>query len=726
MTLLAVVICGTSTAQLHWESLVLETNTWKYLAAISEPASNWYQGGFVDTGWSSGVGGIGFGDSDDATVVGACNSLYMRTQVTIPDLSVVKELVLDIDYDDAFVLYINGIECARSANVTGALPAFNAALSVDHEARLYTGGLPERFTLKTSSLVAGVNTFALQILNKGITSTDLSARVFVQANINAAGTVFNTTPTWFSEPVTFETSNLPFIFVNTNGKTIIANTKIMADMKVLNSISEVNNVNDTVFEYNGKVGIEIRGNSSSGFPKKSYTVETRLDDTTSLNVKLLGLSKENDWVFHGPYPDKTLMRNVLAYNLGNKTGRWSPKTHFFELFINGTYSGVYALVEKIKNDKNRLNLADLNPIDTIGDGLTGGYILKLDRPESTDLEGRDYWISPYRAPTTLQQREYFLHVDPDGDDIKPVQHNYIKNYITGFENALYSDNYMDRTLGYYNYVDLISFVDYYIITELSRNLDGYRISTLLYKDKDSKGGKITMGPFWDYDISFGNANFFSAGNTSGWVVDGMGNGDSYAMPFWWKKFRLDPIFNSYLKRRWNEHKANFINPTYLNALIDSCANDLRTAQKRNFQTWNILNTYVWPNNYVGGTYANELTYLKNWLNDRIIWMDGQIQPIADIVQSVPGTESISAEVLTYPNPFVEDINFKCWLPAGGQLRIEVYDMLGKQLLLFDEQVNEGIHTIPLNVSRDMYPGNVFMYQIKLDGKIQSNGKIMRM
>lgn len=726
MTLFAVVMCGTSTAQLHWESLVLESNTWKYLVATSEPASNWYQTSFVDTGWSSGAGGLGFGDSDDATVVGSCNSLYMRTNVTISDLSVIKELILDIDYDDAFVLYINGVECARSANVTGALPAYNAALSVDHEAKMYTGGLPERFTLKTSSLVAGVNTFALQILNKGITSTDLTARVFVQANVNAAGTVFNTTPSWFSEPVTFETSNLPFIFINTNGKTIIANTKIMADMKVLNSISEANNVNDTVFEYNGKVGIEIRGNSSAGFPKKSYTVETRLDDTTSLNVKLLGLGKENDWVFHGPYPDKTLMRNVLAYNLGNKTGRWSPKTHFFELFLNGTYSGVYALVEKIKNDKNRLNLADLNPIDTIGDALTGGYILKLDRPEATDLEGRDYWTSPYRAPTTLQQKEYFIHVDPDGEDIKPVQHNYIKNYITDFENALYSANYMDRILGYYNYVDLISFVDYYIITELSRNLDGYRISTFLYKDKDSKGGKITMGPFWDYDISFGNANFFSAGNTSGWVVDGMGNGDAYAMPFWWKKFRLDPIFNSYLKRRWNEHKANFINTTYLNTLIDSCANDLRTAQKRNFQTWNILNTYVWPNNYVGGTYANELTYLKNWLRDRITWMDGQIQPITDVVQSVPSTETISTEVLTYPNPFVEDVNFKCWLAAGGRLEIEVYDMLGKQLLQYNEQLNEGIHTIPFNISRDLYPGNVFMYRIKLDGKTQSNGKIMRM
>ena len=726
LNVLTVFICGNAAAQLHWESIVLETNNWKYMAATAEPASNWYQGSFVDTGWSTGVGGIGYADADDATVIPACNSLYMRTQVTISDLSVVKELVLDIDYDDAFVFYINGVECARSTNVSGAFPAYNATLTTDHEARMYTGGTPERFTLKTSSLVAGVNTFAVQVLNMGSTSTDMSARVFVQANINAAGTLFHATPTWFTEPVSSESSNLPLIFINTNGKTIIANTKIMADMKVLNNISGVNYIYDTAYEYDGKVGIEIRGNSSAGFPKKSYTVETRLDDTTDINVKLLGLGKENDWVFHGPYPDKSLMRNVLAYHLGNKTGRWSPKTHFFELYLNGTYSGVYALVEKIKNDKNRLNLADLNDADTIGDGLTGGYILKLDRPESTDLEGRDYWISPYRAPTTLAQREYFLHVDPDGDDIKPVQHNYIKNYITNFENALYSDNYLDRTVGYYNYVDLMSFVDYYILTELSRNLDGYRISTFMYKDKDSKGGRLTMGPFWDYDISFGNANFFSAGNTAGWVVDGMGNGDAYAMPFWWKKFRLDPVFNSYLKRRWNEHKTTFINTTYLNSLIDSCANDLRMAQKRNFQTWNILNTYVWPNNYVGGTYENELTYLKNWLRDRITWMDGQIQPLEDIVQSVLGTESVQVEVLTFPNPFVDNVNFRCWLPAGGELGIEIYDMLGKQLVQYNEQVNEGIHTFPLNISRDLYPGNVFMYRIKLNAKTLSYGKIMRM
>jgi len=726
LAVLAFVSYSSVSAQLHWESMVLESNTWKYLAATSAPPAYWYQSNFVDSGWSSGPGGLGYSDNDDATVVSSCNSLYLRTQITVTDLSVIKELLLDIDYDDAFILYINGIECARSNNVTGTFPVYNTTLSSDHEAKMYSGGSPERFTLKPSSLLTGVNTFALHILNQGISSSDLSARVFVEANISSAGTLYHLTPSWFSEPTSFETSNLPLIFINTNSQTIIQNSKIMADMKVLNSISGTNNINDTTFEYNGKAGIEIRGNSSTMYPKKSYSLETRNPDTTNLNVSLLGLGKENDWVLHGPYADKTLMRNVLAYDLGNRTGKWSPKTRFFELYLNGIYSGVYVLVEKIKNDKNRLNLAKLTPTDTIDDALTGGYILKLDRPETTDVNEKDYWISPYRAPTSLQQKEYFLHVDPVGSDLLPVQHEYIKNYITNFENALYSNNYTNPSIGYYSWIDMNSFVDYYILTELSRNLDGYRISTFMYKDKDSKGGKLTMGPFWDYNICFGNANFFSAGNTSGWVVDGMGNADGYAMPFWWQKFRLDPVFNSYLKRRWNMHKDSFINSTYLNHLIDSCAYDLSSAQKRNFQTWNVLNTYVWPNNYVGGTYNNELNYLKNWLRDRIVWMDGQIQPLVDLFAALSKTEVTVVEVRTYPNPFIDEVNFKCLLPSGGNLEILIYDVLGKQVLQHKETLGEGIHTIPLTINASKYPAGVFMYQIKLDGKTQQSGKLVRM
>ena len=152
---------------------------------------------------------------------------------------------------------------------------------------------------------------------------------------------------------------MPLIFIDTKSQTIIQNTKITANMKVLNNASGENNVGDTDFEYNGDIGIEIRGNSSAGFPKKSYTVETRFPDGTNLNFPLLGMPAENDWVFHGPYADKSLMRNVLAYNLGNKTGKWSPRTRFFELYLNGVYSGVYVLVEKIKIDKDRLDLANL-------------------------------------------------------------------------------------------------------------------------------------------------------------------------------------------------------------------------------------------------------------------------------------------------------------------------------------------------------------------------------
>ncbi len=709
-------------AQMHWESMLLESETWKYLPATSEPPTNWYQPGFVDTSWSTGQGGFGFGDGDDKTNIAACNSVYLRKTITAPDLNMIQDLLLDIDYDDAFVFYINGVECARSSNVTGAFPAYNATLSVDHEAKMYAGGSPERYQLKTSSLVRGNNTFAIQIINVGLGSSDLSARVFVHAKINHSSLVYNNTPTWFVDP--FTSSNLPIILINTNGQNILQNTKIMADMRVLNDSLGENYLNSTNFEFNGKVGIEIRGNTSANFPKKSYSVETRDFDSTNLNVKLLGLGKENDWVFHGPYPDKSLMRNVLAYHLGNKTGRWSPKTRYFELFVNDTYSGVYVLVEKIKNDKHRLNLADLNPIDTVGDGLTGGYIMKLDRPEATDINEKDYWISPYPAPTALQQKEFFLHVDPDGADIKPVQHEYIKNYITNFETALNSDNYTDRVNGYYSYVDLISFVDYYIINELARNLDGYRISTFMYKDKDSKGGKLTMGPYWDYDICFGNANFFSAGQTQGWIVDGMGNGDGYAMPFWWQKFRLDPIFNSYLKRRWNEMHDSFINTTYLNNLIDSCAYDLSLAQKRNFKTWNILSTYLWPNNYVGGTYENELIYLKNWLRDRISWMDSQIQPIEDITIGLINTEWRLMDLVTYPNPFVDVVNFKFNLTENSKVEILVHDVYGRVVVQYKQSLGVGIHEIPVTIPPDKQSSKIFIYQVITDGQVRTTGKLV--
>lgn len=708
-------------AQLHWESMIIESVNWKYLAATSEPDADWYKPNFNDAIWPSGPGGIGYGDNDDNTIVPRCNSLYIRTKVAVADVNVVKDLLLDIDYDDAFVLYINGVECARSSNVVGDFPPYTGATTTDREAKMYSGGSPERYQLSPSMLTNGINVFALHILNHGPNSSDLSSRVFVHALLDAPTQLYYLVPSWFTPPIVI-TSNLPLILINTKGKNITQDIMLMSNMKVINNPTGINKSNDTTFEYDGFVGIKIRGFTSAGFPKKSYTVETRKPDSTNRNVNLLGLPKENDWVFHGPYPDKSLMRNALMYHLGNTAGRWTPRTRFFELILNGEYQGAYTLVEKIKIDKNRLNLADVLPRDTIGDEITGGYVLKLDRPETTDVEGIDYWISPFRANTRLRQKQYFLFQDPEGGKLHKKQFDYIKKYITDFERAVYSVDYRNLEAGYYPYIDIESFVDYYILTELARDLDGYRISTFLYKDKDSKGGKLKMGPLWDYDIALGNANFFSAGDPVGWVIDGMGDGDGYAMPFWWQKFRLDPYFNHLLKQRWNFLKTVSINTDYINQFIDKSANEMREAQVRNFQKWDILNIYVWPNNYISGTYSNELSIMKKWIKDRINWMDSQIQAIPDFTSErdiMNDAISLSAS----PNPFDEVVNFKFHLSVRGKVEIIIHDVLGRKVIHHSEMVDPGIQITPITISNT--ESNVFIYQVLLDGMPADTGKLVR-
>lgn len=712
-------------SQSRWESMIIESDTWRFLPATSEPPAQWFQPSFNDSSWASGAGGLGFGDNDDRTIIPACNSLYIRRQISLPDTRIVEDLILDIDYDDAFVLYINGVEAARSHNVPSGRPAFNATLTTDREATMYSGGAPERFQLNTSSLIRGINTFALHIINNNIQSTDLSARVFIHARINTASPMYHPVPTWFIPPISFVSSNLPLIFIETNGQTIPQDIKITADMRVLNSPTGINFKTDTIFEYNGKIGIEIRGFTSAGFPKKNFSVETRTVTGTNNNVNLLGMPRENDWVFHGPYTDKSLMRNVLAYHLGNKTGRWNPRTRFFELYLNGLYQGVYVLVEKIKIDRNRLALATLNPQDTVGNELTGGYVLKIDRPEATYVENVDFWFSPYRARTRLQQRVPFILHHPRARDLNTPQINYIRNFITSFEHAMHSDNFQDKVEGYHRYIDLQSFVDYYILTELSRNLDGYRISTFMHKDIDSRGGKLTMGPLWDFDICFGNANFFSAGNTQGWIIDGMGDADAYAMPFWWEKFRLDPYFNSHLKIRWNQMTSTFLNSQYINQFIDSNAFILRDAHYRNFDTWRILNTHVWPNNFVGGSYINELNYLKTWIRDRILWMDSQIQPIVDITAHVNNSEFFPMEMAAFPNPFTTDVNFKFHLPEGSTFELVISDMLGRQVWSTQQNLPEGTHQLPVNFSAIHSGSNLFVYQVRLNGVTRKSGKLVR-
>lgn len=521
-------------------------------------------------------------------------------------------------------------------------------------------------------------------------------------------------------PQDISSSNLPLLIIDTQGKTIVDEPKITARLNIVDNANGVNNINDNSFAFKGYIGIEIRGNTAQMFDKKSFSLETRTQTGENLNVSLLGMPAENDWVLHGPYSDKSLMRNVLAYHLGNAQGRWSPRTQFCEVFINNEYRGVYVFVEKIKIDKNRVNIATLKPDDNDGDQLTGGYIMSIDR----DNPGS--WNSPFMGRTGNVDVP-ISYVDPDYDDLTTAQRQYIRDYITNFEYALHGDNFKDPEVGYRHYIDVISFIDYMIITELSRDLDGYRVSVFFHKDKDSKNGKLVMSPFWDYNLCFGNGNFMQANNPIGWTADGIGRGDWFEIPFWWDRFRKDPYFETYLKYRWNELRENAFSKNNIYAFIDSCANVVDEAQVRNFQKFKILNKYVWPNPYIGGTYENEVDYLKNWITERLDWLDSQIELIepAFVIANTNEQLTENYQITTFPNPFNEKISIRFNLSQNAKVDLIILNILGEVVYSQSEICNTGINELTLEGKNFKQSNSLYFYSLSINNVIAKNGKLLK-
>jgi len=606
----------------HWETVVFDNDIWRYLEGTFEPDTNWRKLAFNDASWSQGQGGVGYGDGDDNTIINSVTSLYLRKNFTIIDTSEIAAVILHVDYDDAFVAYLNNVEIAR-ANIgsVGDYPLYNQGSSSLHEAQMYQGGNPNQFVINTQVLSSvinqGNNVLSIQVHNDNISSSDLTGRIFLSLGISTTTKNYSPTPTWFQPPLIFTTSNLPIVVINTNGQTIVDDPRIVCDMGIIdNGFGNINSVNDAFNDYNGKISIEYRGSSSQSFPKKPYALETQDSVGNNNNVSLLGMPVENDWILYAPYTDKSLMRNFLTFDLGRKMGNYSPRTVYCELIINGDYKGIYILMEKIKRDNDRVDIAKLDSNDVSGDSLTGGYIIKVDKYTGTG--GLD-WLSDF--PNIGGNNLYIQYHYPQASALQPQQMDYIEHFMDSFEYALAGPNFTDSLTGYSKYIDVNSFVDLYIINELSKNIDGYRLSTYMYKDRDDNGGKLTMGPFWDYNLAFGNADYCNGGITSGWEVNG-GCGDNN--PFWFERLLDDTTYQNRLKCRWGFLRDSSLHKDSLFNFIDSVALYLDAAQQRNFQKWNILGNYVWPNYYVGNTYQDELDFFKIWIGERLIWIDNNL------------------------------------------------------------------------------------------------------
>ncbi len=498
---------------------------------------------------------------------------------------------------------------------------------------------------------------------------------------------------FISEGQTPASSNLPLIIITTNGQTIPDEPKITADMGIIyNGQGVRNNSTDPFNHYNGKIGIEIRGQSSQQFPMKSYSIELRDATGNSQDKSLFGLPKESDWVLYAPYNEKTLMHNFLAYTLSREMGHWASNCRYVELVINGDYKGIYVFMEKIKRNSGRVNIPKINTTDIAGDAVTGGYIFSIDKEA-------DAWYSVIRPNfATNSQTIRFSYVYPKITSIVPEQKNYIKSYVDSFENILNGLQSQHKQTGWRKFADENSFIDYFIVNEISRNVDGYRLSSFFYKDRQSKDGKITAGPVWDFDLAFRNANYCNGSDTTGWAYqfNPVCPNDFWQVPFWWDRFLSDTAFKSNLRCRWKQLRQTSLSLSHLFSLVDSIATLTTEARQRHFQRWPVLGQYIWPNPQpLATTYEGEIQTLKTWLAGRLKWMDANI-PNTGTCFDYPSLVKESVIFKAYPNPVEDKLTLNIKSRANQQLYINVFDAMGRKLLTnaYSLTYGENIFEIP--------------------------------
>jgi len=492
-------------------------------------------------------------------------------------------------------------------------------------------------------------------------STVVKARVFASGLL--PGRIIVQTYTMLGPDVFTFSSNLPLVIIDTFGQGIIADLKIPASMVFIDTYRGRASLRDTP-DAKVRAGIELRGSSSLGFPKNNMGFETRDENTNDFKVSLLGMPAESDWVLYGPYTDKTLMNDYLAYELWEAMGHYSVRRRFVEVFRDttggrltyGDYWGIYVLLEKIKIDNDRVDIAELHGGDSTPPNVTGGYIFKRDR-----FDGNEY---TFNVPGGTGFGGTTLGVeDPKGAQITTAQKNFLVAWFTQVSAALSSPGWTNPVTGYAAYIDADSFIDHYWIVEMPKQIDGYRLSNFYHKDRN---GKLKEGPIWDWNLSFGNADYLEGGLTNNYYAPAVGDADY----LYYRRLFADPDFYQKHIDRWFALRTNVFATSNLMSRIDAITNLLNEAQVRDFVKWPRLGSWVWPNPdganlvpaSIDGTaalwnvnFATLNTYpaiigeMKRWIEGRLAWIDSQF-PATPPAFSLPGGTVPSGSVLAITAP----------------------------------------------------------------------------
>ncbi|MEZ5046249.1 MAG: CotH kinase family protein [Chitinophagaceae bacterium] len=423
--------------------------------------------------------------------------------------------------------------------------------------------------------------------------------------------------------VLLSSSNLPIIIIQMdNNQGIIDEPKRYGNMKLFyrgsgNTTFISDSATGSYLQYNGRIAIERRGSSSqwsSNLGKFSFGFETLKADSSNNNVVLLGMPKENDWILNAYVYDKTLIRNSLTAELSNRMGRKAQRSYPCEVILNGEYIGVYFLVEKIKRDKNRTDIEELFNTDITYPNLSGGYIYKIDKSSGSNNTN---WTSV----TGYSRYQYHY---PNETNIVQAQKDFLKNRLDSLETVMNTNStvWSQSNSGYPSFIDVQSFIDQHILQELGGNLD--MLASSMYYSID-RGGKIVAGPIWDHDLAYGNNAGFDAWRTDVFFTN---RGQSLADgPSYYQKWMFqDMNFRCQLAKRWMELRqiGGVLETSKIMAIIDSLATVMLPSNGREQLKYNTLgsNYFNSPSGWATRlTYQSEIDYMKNWLNNRLQWLD---------------------------------------------------------------------------------------------------------
>jgi len=527
----------------------------------------------------------------------------------------------------------------------------------------------------------------------------------------------------FAQKLTFTSSNLPIVIIDTKNQEIKDSAKIIATMKIIDfSPAKRNNLTDFANVYDGFIGIELHGNSSLFLPQSSFGIETSDSIGNSLNVSLLGMPVENDWLLIQQYSDKSFVRNLLSYDLFRQMGHYSARFRHCEVIVNGSYAGIYLFGEKVKQDKNRVNIAKLDPTENSFPDITGGYITKLDHHEW--WHPNFFWWVNQKHPSKDWDVHMHYHI-PNGIKISTNQRTYIQNYYDDFQYVLDSNIFADTTYGFRRYVDTKSWIDYLIVNEISRNFDGFRKSRYLCKEKDNVAtgalGKLYAGPVWDFDYGFRDLKHdecdqYTREDGSGWAFrhssDSCGWQYFPHSPNWDSRMLQDTNYANELKCRWIYLRSNIITIESMFKFIDSINVATEEARVRHFERYP-YSTISTVDAHPSADFNAEIDSIKAWLTRRLLWLDDNMPGNAVYCANYSGVKDIQNDislVAIYPNPFQESITLKLSTEFESLVNFTVFDVRGsiiKQLNFVDvinnreikmelKELSQGIYFVQIN------------------------------